>query len=647
MNNPRKDISVVIPTYNPDYSILNRAIDSLSRQTLSPERFEVVLIDNRSAPAVQVEALTPAAASRITIVAEPQSGLTYARITGIKRSSGRYIVFVDDDNVLDPNYLERAITLGDSHPDIGAFGGRVLPEFAVTPPHWVASFYRCLALRDLGDEDRISTDTAAPLHYPDYAPIGAGMVLRRSVADDYAHTFATQDGITIPDRTGAVLSSGGDNDIVLSVLSSSNRVAYFSALSLTHLISADRLTARYLARINQASSRSWVSVLNKWGIRPWPAHHPALTFLRKAKAFLKMQPWRGAENYIRWSGACGILEGQADISRLSNSSRNIQTSFFKSIGAGRAVYLCYYRPRSFLRELRRRGALDWLRDISAEHNMMKAARSIAPYSSDKSSTFEVHILSGHRWWHQTCLCLYTLKLHTDGKVRGVIYDDGSLNDADLYYLKRALPDTRVVTAEQIDDRLNRFLPQSLFPVLRSRRIEYPHLRKITDIHCGSEEWRLVLDSDMLFFNRPEYLLHWLKNPTTPLVLQDVETSYGYSETLMERLTGKTIPPRVNVGFCGLNGADLPWSKLERWCGELQSQEGTHYTQEQALIAMHLSCDGFNFAPPLDYVVMPDRQEVCYPAGVLHHYVSDSKSLYLRNAVPLALERLAQNGEESI
>ena len=59
------------------------------------------------------------------------------------------------------------------------------------------------------------------------------------------------------------------------------------------------------------------------------------------------------------------------------------------------------------------------------------------------------------------------------------------------------------------------------------------------------------------------------------------------------------------------------------------QQGTHYYQEQALVAMLMACKPRAVAPAQDYIVMPSQEEVFQPQAVLHHYVSDSKSWYFR------------------
>jgi hypothetical protein len=110
---------------------------------------------------------------------------------------------------------------------------------------------------------------------------------------------------------------------------------------------------------------------------------------------------------------------------------------------------------------------------------------------------------------------------------------------------------------------------------------------------------------------------------------DVETCYGYSNALMTFLAQAEIPERLNVGICGLKSEDIDWEQLEHWCKTMIEQQGTHYYQEQALVAMLMAGKPCAVAPDEDYIVMPNREEVIQPKAVLHHYVADSKPWYFR------------------
>jgi hypothetical protein len=78
-----------------------------------------------------------------------------------------------------------------------------------------------------------------------------------------------------------------------------------------HLIAADRLERDYLARLNEAATRSWVQVLVIHHIALWPPIAPWTVLPRKVKAFFAHGAWRDSAAYVRWRGACGLYEALA------------------------------------------------------------------------------------------------------------------------------------------------------------------------------------------------------------------------------------------------------------------------------------------------------------------------------------------------
>ncbi|BBD57360.1 family 2 glycosyl transferase [Nostoc sp. HK-01] len=305
-------ISVIIPTHNPNGKRLNKTLIALKNQALLQEHWELIVIDNLTPDTSYIPSFDFSWHNCAKIIREESLGLTRARIAGINASRGSYLVFVDDDNVLDANYLSNVITIFQNHPNLGAIGGKSLPEFEVEPENWIKNFWVCLALRDLGDEVQIySFDQLSKQEkqHPLFAPIGAGMALQRKAAQFYVDSIAENVNRLSLDRTGKSLQSGGDCDINLTLLEAGWAVGYFPQLQLTHLISANRLTKDYLARLNRASSRSWVQVLDAHNIHPWQKIPSWSVIPRQIKAFFSYQPWKSPANYINWQGACGMFEG--------------------------------------------------------------------------------------------------------------------------------------------------------------------------------------------------------------------------------------------------------------------------------------------------------------------------------------------------
>jgi glycosyltransferase involved in cell wall biosynthesis len=314
-------LSIVACAHNPREDHFAKMLHSIRYQDgiKTSYSWELVIIDNASDQPL---------ASRVDlswhpfarIVREERLGLTYARIRAFHETRGEILVFVDDDNVLDLNYIRRTFIAFDADPLLGAIGGKVLPIWERKPPPWFEDVGIDLACRDLGErrlEARWDTISTRERIYPLCAPVGAGMALRRSAYLSYIQSLEVDPAKKKLGRRGTDLSSGEDNDIIITVLKSGWKIAYLPDLRLEHLIPTSRLTEAYLKTYAQKTNRTWVQVLFYHGISPWGPIPAWSAPLRKMKAWFLMQAWAGPANNIRWRAACGLIDGRADIAMLS------------------------------------------------------------------------------------------------------------------------------------------------------------------------------------------------------------------------------------------------------------------------------------------------------------------------------------------
>lgn len=306
-------VSVILCSHNPDPARLDRTLRGLWAQTLPAATWELLVIDNGSAPPVAATLRPPVAGPNLRLAAESRLGLSHARRRGLTLARAPLVVLVDDDNVLAPDYLEHAVRLFAAHPRLGAAGGRILPEFESPPPEWAREFFPLLALRDGGKQPIFAEGLRPPgalrNAYPvEAAPIGAGMVLRLAAVRPWSEETET----SLTDRRGAELSSGGDNDLVFAVLRAGWQVGYIPELRLTHLIPSARLEPVYLAQLNRGIQKSWMQVLRKHDANPWPPIARWTVPLRQAKAWFTHRAWSSPAAHIRWHGACGHFEGRRD-----------------------------------------------------------------------------------------------------------------------------------------------------------------------------------------------------------------------------------------------------------------------------------------------------------------------------------------------
>jgi glycosyltransferase involved in cell wall biosynthesis len=236
-------LSVIICTHNPRPDYFAQCIKALLAQTVSLDKWELLLIDNASDSA-KAPRLDLAWHPRARLMCEPQLGLTPARLRGIREAIGGLLVFVDDDNVLDADFLETALRVGKEKPFLGAWSGQCRPGFEEQPPEWTRRYWGNLVIRQF-DKDVWSN---LP-RLPDSMPCGAGLCVRHAVARHYLHLHESGKRSFQFDRAGGTLLSGGDNDLAACACDLGLGLGLIASLKLQHLIPKQRLTLDYISRL--------------------------------------------------------------------------------------------------------------------------------------------------------------------------------------------------------------------------------------------------------------------------------------------------------------------------------------------------------------------------------------------------------------
>ncbi len=110
-------VSVIIPCYN-QAQFLNEAIESVLAQTYP--HFEIVVVDDGSSDnTAEVAARYPG----VRYLRQENAGLAAARNSGLRHSSGSYLVFLDADDRLLPNALEAGVRCLQAHPECAFVAG--------------------------------------------------------------------------------------------------------------------------------------------------------------------------------------------------------------------------------------------------------------------------------------------------------------------------------------------------------------------------------------------------------------------------------------------------------------------------------------------------------------------------------------------
>ena len=239
-------VSVVLCTYNPRPTIFPRALQALKEQEVPLSEWELLLVDNNSSPPLQ-----PGLADwhpNGKLIRESKPGKLNAIISGIRRSGGELIVFVDDDNLLGQDYIANALSIFEHHPQVGVFGGNIELE----PETEIPSFWQ--PHLDLLAQRVVNRDMWGCFAHERLIPCGAGMCATKSVLEYYAANLCGPRKQL--DRNSGQLTSGGDTDIALTACDMGLAIGMFRDLHLTHVIPAHRLSRKYMLRLMTGISYS-------------------------------------------------------------------------------------------------------------------------------------------------------------------------------------------------------------------------------------------------------------------------------------------------------------------------------------------------------------------------------------------------------
>ncbi|MBM4262087.1 MAG: glycosyltransferase [Deltaproteobacteria bacterium] len=103
-------VSVIIPTYN-RWPWVGEAIDSVLRQTFAD--FELIVVDDGSTD--ETESRLAHYGTRVQVISQVKGGVSSARNRGVRASRGKYLAFLDSDDIWLPRKLEQQIAFMESH----------------------------------------------------------------------------------------------------------------------------------------------------------------------------------------------------------------------------------------------------------------------------------------------------------------------------------------------------------------------------------------------------------------------------------------------------------------------------------------------------------------------------------------------------
>lgn len=227
--------TVAVCTWN-RAALLPQVLDRLARVQHPPGAWEVLFVNNNSTD--DTERVLEAFAGRLPLrrAFEPRQGLSHARNAAVREARGDYVVWTDDDVLVDAGWLAAYARAVERHPEAAVFGGPIQPLFEGTPPAWLSAAWRdvgaAFGARALGGEP-FELDADGEL------PYGANFVVRAREQRLFPYDPALGRRL----EGGAL---GEETAVIRAILAAGGTGWWVPDASVEHWIPKGRQTTRYL-----------------------------------------------------------------------------------------------------------------------------------------------------------------------------------------------------------------------------------------------------------------------------------------------------------------------------------------------------------------------------------------------------------------
>jgi hypothetical protein len=258
----------------------------------------------------------------------------------------------------------------------------------------------------------------------------------------------------------------------------------------------------------------------------------------------------------------------------------------------------------------------------------------APPVAAGQGLLEVHMLLHHQRILEGIWALYSFAYFSRLACQIFVHSDGGLTQVDTARLHRVLPGTHIISRQEADERVETQLRRhGMSKSLRFRKELIFALKLIDPFFFGEHSHFILLDSDVLFFRRPNELLDDLFDPSSPappsLYSADNGFRYCLSAEVLRNLLGRDCIPSFNPGVVRAPRSVLNLARIEQYLARPEfwgSGTRPHYYAELTLWAMQLTTAGarqlpatYAITPPLDGP-LPISGHFCgggYPATWLY------------------------------
>jgi glucosyl-dolichyl phosphate glucuronosyltransferase len=229
------EICVIVCSFN-RCNYLPKLLESLKKQTLAREQFEILVVDNNSTDDTRKIVNTfQKSVANLNYIFESRQGLSVARNRGMKETEAPMVVYIDDDAYAEPEWLSSIVESFEKDDGIVCVGGPVKLDWQGDKPDWIPKRYESLFTSvDYGSEERYLTAG-------DYL-VGANMGFRKNWLMEQGG-FPEDLG-----RKGHCLISGEEALVFKKVFESARKALYHPGARVWHCVTKERKTKRWFFR---------------------------------------------------------------------------------------------------------------------------------------------------------------------------------------------------------------------------------------------------------------------------------------------------------------------------------------------------------------------------------------------------------------
>ncbi|MEN7536018.1 glycosyltransferase family A protein [Aurantiacibacter flavus] len=226
--------SVVICTRNRSASLRRTLVSICEAARRASDDWEIVIVDNGSTD--DTKQVVSEFAERLPVrhVFEPNAGLSNARNAGVRASQGDFIVWTDDDVLVDENWLNAYFQSFKAHPGRAIFGGKATPLYEEPAKEWFVEaepeLCSLLAIRNAPSWKEITRDRV---------PYGLNYAIRGT--EQRSHLYDPNLGVAPGRRRG-----GEEVAVIREILAAGHSGVWVWEAAVLHRISPERQSEAYI-----------------------------------------------------------------------------------------------------------------------------------------------------------------------------------------------------------------------------------------------------------------------------------------------------------------------------------------------------------------------------------------------------------------